>query len=203
MIIIMIIAIPTVAVVVPVVAVVVSKVAVVVAVGDLRVVHFSTHFVLVSILLLKFVAEIFQLRCLSKAKVGTKATGRGGSREAIWGWKIPCHVEVTHWKSHKCGSARLKSEDSQPTANYSKLPYGSGNRWKAYPPSEVLTPHSALAYCPWIMNRTFSECPRINPFELPVPYHTSRVALLALEVPYAMPMCPARHYEMPECREIN
>ena len=30
-----------------------------------------------------------------------------------------------------------------------------------------------------------------------------QVALLALEVPCAMPMCPARHYEMPECGEIN
>ena len=29
------------------------------------------------------------------------------------------------------------------------------------------------------------------------------VALLALEVPCAMPMCPARHYEMPERGEIN
>ena len=31
----------------------------------------------------------------------------------------------------------------------------------------------------------------------------SCVALLALEVPCAMPMCPARHYEMPESGEIN
>ena len=29
------------------------------------------------------------------------------------------------------------------------------------------------------------------------------LALLALEVPCAMPMCPARHYEMPESGEIN
>ena len=29
------------------------------------------------------------------------------------------------------------------------------------------------------------------------------LTLLALEVPCAMPMCPARHYEMPECGEIN
>jgi len=28
------------------------------------------------------------------------------------------------------------------------------------------------------------------------------LALLTLEVPSAMPMCPARHYEMPECGEI-
>lgn len=71
MIIIMIIAIPTVAVVIPVVGVVVPKVAVVVvAVRDLRVVHFSTHFVSASVLLLKCVAEIFQLSELFKLSKG-------------------------------------------------------------------------------------------------------------------------------------
>ena len=68
--IIMIIAIPTVAVVIPVVGIVVPRVAVVVAVRDLRVVHFSTHFVSVSVLLLKFVAEIFQLSALFKLSKG-------------------------------------------------------------------------------------------------------------------------------------
>lgn len=156
MIIIMIIAIPTVVVVVPVVAVVVPKVAVVVAVGDLRVVHFSTHFVSVSALLLKFVAEIFQLRCLSKAKVGTKATGRGGRGKRSGGGKslatLRLHSGSPTNAAQRGSNLRILSPP-RTTVNYHTAPEIAGKPIPAHN-----TPHPALAYCPWIMNRTFSQC---------------------------------------------
>ena len=69
---------------------------------------------------------------------------------------------------------------------------------------EERSPRASPVLYSYFQNKCLRSQLRAARPQSPVPSTQVRqLALLELEVPCAMPMCPARHNEMPECSEIS